>query len=268
MKKFTFVSTVFAIAYFVSCWPVALASYGLLEISVDTTLTENHYGNIVIVEDNVILDCEDFTVQGQGSGSGVGILLNGRTGVTVTRCVVSGFDEGIVVENSHGNRINVNTVRENFASGIRLHSSQHNEITRNRVIDNQSEDSSGATALIIGQVSSNNLVNFNTVTGNESTGIVVADPGSDRNRIVANVSSYNGGHGFDIISVRLNTFRGNIAVDNGDVGFHVHGEAEFNSLTVNSACGNNTLDAVDNKAFDGGRGNFWFNNLFCTKQGF
>ncbi len=267
MKKLTVISTTLAMGLFaVSVGPVAFASSGMLIISTDTVLTEDHYGYVIIDTDGVTLDCEDFRVQGDGTG--IGILMDGRSGVTVTRCVVSGFSEGIVFENSHDSRLVVNTVSENLASGIRFHASHHNEVTRNRVTDNQSGALLGATALIIGQGSSDNTVSFNTVTGNESTGIVVADPGSDRNRIVANVSSYNGGHGFDVITVRFSTFRGNIAVDNGDAGFHVHGESEFNSLLMNSACGKNSLDAVYKRKIDGGRGNFWFNNLFCTKQGF
>ena len=46
--------------------PPATASSGTLVITSDTTLTEDHQGNIVIEADNVTLDCAGHTVQGTG----------------------------------------------------------------------------------------------------------------------------------------------------------------------------------------------------------
>ncbi len=43
--------------------PPATASSGTLVITSDTTLTEDHHGNIVIEADNVTLDCAGHTVQ-------------------------------------------------------------------------------------------------------------------------------------------------------------------------------------------------------------
>ncbi len=59
----------------------AHATTGTLTINADTTLTEDHYGSIIIGTDDITLDCGGHSVTGPGSGNG--ILLIRRTGVTV-----------------------------------------------------------------------------------------------------------------------------------------------------------------------------------------
>ena len=71
---------------------------GTLTITSNTNLNEDHQGNIVIAADGVTLDCQGHEVTGTGSGTGV--LLNGRTGVTVKNCHVSGFLDGFGLFNA------------------------------------------------------------------------------------------------------------------------------------------------------------------------
>ena len=75
----------------------------------DTTLTENHEGNIIIGADDITLDCDGRMVL--GSGLGFGIDLNDRTGVTVKNCHVEGFGAGFGIQGSASN----NTLRNNMA---------------------------------------------------------------------------------------------------------------------------------------------------------
>ena len=99
---------------------VVSASSGTMTITKSTTLTVDHVGNIVIEADNVTLDCAGHSVSGDGTGAG--ILLDGRSGVTVTNCRVTGFGDGISVQavagpSSHNSLI-ANTVSGTATSGF------------------------------------------------------------------------------------------------------------------------------------------------------
>ena len=59
-----------------------MASAGTLSLLVDTTLTEDHDGDIIIAADGITVDCDDRSVT--ESGSGIGIFLGNQTGVTIT----------------------------------------------------------------------------------------------------------------------------------------------------------------------------------------
>ncbi len=61
---------------------------------VDTTLTADCEGGIIIglTGDNITLDCAGHTVTGPGFGGGIRVY--NRTGVTVQNCTVTNFDTG------------------------------------------------------------------------------------------------------------------------------------------------------------------------------
>src|SRR5688500_7002126 len=74
--------------------PTASATTGTLAITGDTTLTEDHLGNVVVAADGVTLDCAEHSISGGGFA---GIRVDFRRGVTVRNCEVSGFFHGIVM---------------------------------------------------------------------------------------------------------------------------------------------------------------------------
>lgn len=238
----------------------ASATDGPLTVTTDTTLTEEHQGSIVITADDVTLDCAGHTVRGDGTG--FGIHLDGRSGVTVTRCMVTGFFFGVVLENSSRNTLVDNTASQNVARGMSLTSSGHNNVTGNDISDTNSGDLQlGAGGLVLNGGSSHNSVTFNTVTGTESTGINISD--SSSNRIIANVIADSGDTGLGMFRGTFNTLSRNIAVHNGDVGFFLREDSHRNVLRNNAACRNGTFDAVDEVP---GGGGIWVNNLFCTES--
>ena len=101
------------------------ATTGPLVITSDTTLTEDHDGNIVIAANDVTLDCAGHTVTGPGSGSPfVGILLDGTSGVSVKDCQVTAFENGIIAAGwsgpSSGNMFVGNVSFGNVFSGLAL----------------------------------------------------------------------------------------------------------------------------------------------------
>ena len=69
----------FAAVVFVTS-PGQANKFGTMYISTDTTLTENHDGDVVITTDKVTLDCGGRSIFGNRP---VGIRLENRTNVTV-----------------------------------------------------------------------------------------------------------------------------------------------------------------------------------------
>jgi parallel beta-helix repeat protein len=232
-----------------------------LVVMTDTTLTEDRRGSIVIDADDVTLDCAERAVQGEGSG--IGIHLESRRGVTVTGCVVAGFAEGIVLEDTSRSTVAGNTVKENLSQGIRLTSSHKNTVSGNSILDNGGGPT-GANGLIL-SASSRNKVEFNTVIGTDASGIPVVD-GSASNEFTGNVSSHNGERGFDIIGSSSNTFRRNIAVGNGNGGFDVRDGSRRNTLRENTACLNDPADASEERLGHRSSANNWIQNLFCSPR--
>jgi len=132
-------------------------------ISTLDNITYNLTGNIiadadgiVIEKDNIVLDGTDFTVAGNGTGSG--IMFTGRSGVTVRNTVIKNFlggiklihcldinivnnditdnDPGIWLFFSNSSVISKNIIAGNYLAGIILDISSNNSILENDVRDN------------------------------------------------------------------------------------------------------------------------------------
>src|SRR3954453_22380823 len=105
--------------------PSAAATTGTLIVTTNTVLTDDHQGSVVVAADNVTLDCAGHTVSGPGNAYGdMGIVLDGRTGVVVKNCRVTGFDNGLIVVGASGpstnNTLTHNTAYGNLSSGFAL----------------------------------------------------------------------------------------------------------------------------------------------------
>ncbi len=106
-----------------------------LTITATTTLTADHSGSIIIGANGITLDCAGHSVTGSGSGNG--IFLSGRTGVTVKNCEVTNFSIGFRLAGfSSGNTLTGNTANDNGDKGFRLVQSDDNTLTRNTANDN------------------------------------------------------------------------------------------------------------------------------------
>jgi len=130
--------------------------------NVTYTLTGNitSSGDGIIVErDNITIDGDWYTVQ--GTGSGIGISLFGRTNVTVRNTAIKVFYYGISLSNSSSNIISGNGIigQYNGDFGICVGSSSSNIITGNTV-----RNFSGCPISL--DSSFNNTVAGNNVTNN------------------------------------------------------------------------------------------------------
>jgi parallel beta-helix repeat protein len=279
----------------------AAASTGTLTITANTTLTSDHVGNIVIVADNVTLNCARHLVSGDGGGVGIDVLANG---VSVANCRVQAFDTGIQTT-SDATHILTNDVAHN-GEGIRLSGATNATVSRNTASQNEfwgiiaAEGTSGA-AITTNSANHNGLIGIalNTATGNhvsDNSATQNGDTGLDSllssgNQILNNAAMHNGNTGFGFESASGNTVIGNSATNNGTpgngcgfcfndssnnsvsqnqafrnggVGFFAFFGSQFNVFSRNHGCRNFFVDALD---ISTGAGNAWIDNRFCTTSG-
>jgi parallel beta-helix repeat protein len=104
-----------------------------LYISSDYTFTGDIYEPIVVDADNIVIDGNDFTLQ--GAGSGYGIYMNGRLGVTIKNVVMNDFSYGIWLFSSSDNTVIGNTVSGMHWSFFLHSSSNRNTVSGNTVSD-------------------------------------------------------------------------------------------------------------------------------------
>jgi parallel beta-helix repeat protein len=290
------VATVAALA--VPAVPAAATS-GTLLIGVDTTLTEDHFGAIEFTADGVTLDCAGYTVTGPGSG--IGILIFGRSDVVVKGCDVTGFDEGFEVANSSGMLLSGNTANGND-EGFRVATSTDVTLSENTANSNTSwgvilTEGTSKSLLEDNVANDNDKIGFalNTVSDNElrtnqasknptSFDVLLSDDNlldgnsvvggengfhfgdSDGNTVTNNEVSMTAlGGGFVLNNSSNNTFTGNTSTSNGAQGFHIFLRSMGNTFTENGGHSNTDVGFRDSTTGTGneGTGNSYSENV-CT----
>jgi len=104
--------------------------------NVTYTLTDNISSNaygIVVERDNVVVDGGGYILQ--GTGTGTGMHLNGRSNVTIKNMHIKAFQKGIYLYLSSNNSISGNNITNN-SYGVVLSSSSNNVFRGNRISDN------------------------------------------------------------------------------------------------------------------------------------
>jgi parallel beta-helix repeat protein len=159
---------------------------------------------LFIGADDITLDCNNFSITGDGTG--VGIRVVGRTGVTIQRCRVT-----------------------NFSIGFQLSSSSDNLLLFNSADSN----TSGAYGGFVFVGSDNNTIDQNGSYGNTGRGFWFNS--SDANLVSNNLASQNGVHGFEL----TNTSRGNTLESNNSQANRKDGyRLSFSGNTLDSNDGN------------------------------
>jgi parallel beta-helix repeat protein len=290
---------------------------------------------LVVAADGVTVDLGGHVVSGEaadsrrfdGGAPGPGILLRGVSGVTVRNGTVQGFQAGVVVEGgsgnvvegltvqdnigtpdgelgdgivmneSEGNRVEFNVVRRNGPfSGISLGlRARGNEVRGNTVADNNmghlaAEDGRQTMGIRIeGPAANDNRIVGNTVTGSGADGIIVlatcddrdseppcvGTPPNERNEIAENTASSNGtsgrGAGIRVFSMPLpvapvgNTLRDNVADDNAWYGVAIDAAplgSGGNVAIRNRGRGNGEFDGSDGALMPPCGANVWDANDF------
>ncbi|MBC7945825.1 MAG: right-handed parallel beta-helix repeat-containing protein, partial [Burkholderiales bacterium] len=223
-------------------------------ITADTKLDEDQRcsGNgITIGADNIALNCDGHSLSGpgtplRGGPPTIGIALNGRKGVTVKNCNVTGFARaGILLSNSSHNKIinndaprnstvgisltlsshnklGENTANGNRAGGIVLQGSSYNKLTENTATANGDLEFPGGSVIFSASgislfSSSHNRLIDNTANDNQAHGILLIQS-SDRNRLTDNTADGNARDGIELEDSSRNKLRDNVANNNGGAG--------------------------------------------------
>jgi len=97
------------------------------------TFTDNIYDEIVVEKDNIVVDGASHILQ--GTGSGTGIYLSGRSNVAIQNMQIRYFDTGIYLRGSSSNNIYGNAITNN-GDGIYLRGSSSNNIYGNAITNN------------------------------------------------------------------------------------------------------------------------------------
>jgi len=212
---------------------------------------------ITIGANNITLDLGGHTVTGARtrlpSGDAAGIRLSGRSGVTVRRGTVTGFDAGVVVSGGSANSITGLSVQDNVSSanmgppdpfgtptftanlgdGIAVINSARNSIVRNVVRANGIYDNIS----VLGAGSDDNTVQSNAVTGAPGAGLtglntvgmgILLDAAVDspvqsrtslyRNKVLSNIIERNANSGIFNSSNVNGVIYGNTVRSNGFAG--------------------------------------------------
>lgn len=186
-------------------------------------------GGVVVGADNITLDLNGHRIFGVVGvpADGVGVMLTGRTGVTVKNGTITDFDAGVALVAGGGNTVTGITARDNISAlgvgdwgdGIAMNNSIDNVITNNNVIHNGPFDGIGLFGVSKGNTISGNLVKDNNIesgpTTNQDDGIRL-EPNTSNNTVTGNTVEGSGLEGIAIFASSTgNTVTNNVVRDNG-----------------------------------------------------
>ena len=198
--------------------------------NVTYTLTGNITSDgdgIVVERDNIVVDGAGYALQ--GTGSGTGIVLSGRSNVTIKNTQITTFDFGIYFSYSSNSSIVGNNITANNQTGIHLDSSSTNSISGNNITNNDD-------GISLYYSSNNNSISGNNVTANSGVGIGLSES-SDNNSISGN-NLRNNYIGIDLYSSSNNTLSGNNITNNSYEGIGLFGFSDNNSISGNNITNN------------------------------
>ena len=177
-----------------------------LKNSTDGDICPEH--GLIIGADNIVLDCAEYSINGDGVGTDYGINNTGYDNVTVKNCNITNFYTGIYFVYSNNSKIINNTVKNNSYRGIWFNSSSNNNFTLNTIKNNDEAgiffnygSNNNFTLNIIKDnnadgiwfnYGSNNILDFNTLEMNNHDGIRFND--CSNNTLISNIvqNSTNG----------------------------------------------------------------------------
>jgi parallel beta-helix repeat protein len=212
-----------------------ITSSGLYKLN-DSITGSSASSCIDISADDVILNGQNNTIGGDGTGDGVGINVTGVatvSNVTVQNVVVEDWNVGIVYEDATNSRLSSSLVNGAGDTGIRLVSVTRSNITRNAVKDTLTHVEIGG--------SDGNLVAHNSLTGTGTSVYGIFLSSSSNNDILDNTVR---DHSNDGILFTLGGGQNNVVSDNAVV------NAGRNGVFLNSGSSNmvtgNTVKHADN----------------------
>ena len=206
---------------------------------------------IEVQRDNIVVDGAGYTLQGNGSGTGID--LSNRSSITIKNIEIKQLRTGIKLFNSSNTIISGNNIANNDV-GVGLHSSSNNHIEGNTITGNNAAillyDSSNHNSIVGNSITDNgdgiwsefnpNPSNYNSIVGNNITntrfGILIR---SSSNDLIEGNTIANTEHGIWLSgsSCQYNTIVGNNIINN-DYGISLGGDPKYNSIVENNIANN------------------------------
>jgi len=241
-------------------------------LTVDTVLTADlacgsGSDALVIGADDLTLDLAGHTISGPGAylTPWAGVRVAGHSGVTIEKGTLTGFQAGVVLDEStdslvtkltvHGNDqginlagggghvVEKNDVYGNGRDAIRLGLSSGNQVSKNTVTDN-------VFGIGVADLAANNVVDKNTLRGNGAFAIALFS-GATHNRVEQNDVAGTTGHGIQVSSDSSgSSLEKNAVSTSGLDGIHV--DAPTTTITKNTSVRNTGLGIFAPGAADGG----------------
>ncbi len=222
--------------------------YEVVKLSLDIS----NYSDTCITfgADNIEFDCQGHTID--GTDQGYGVYMGGKSGNTIKNCLISEFDKGIYLLNSHNSVLYSNTVSSNDYDGIYLSNSGHNDLIDNTVSSNDCHgiylvnslsntftdnkaNLNGEDGIYIHSASHHNVLSNNIANSNQGEGIYLRD--SSTNTLTNNLANSNQNHGIRLRVASNNTLTNNTANWNSGNGISLY-DSTNNTLTSNTANSN------------------------------
>jgi len=168
---------------------------------------------------NIVLDCQDYSLFGNGTGADDerGVEIVNVHNVTVQNCLISNFTYGIYIRNAQNITLINNTIRDNNGTGIYADQSSELTFTNNTVQNLNSNQQVDGIWLLASNPKENtgtkSYLENNTVNNNTRYGIHLSGS-SDRITINNNLVDNNTNAGImvndsDIITLKYNEIRYN-----------------------------------------------------------
>ncbi len=205
----------------------------------NTVLLASHINNqagscVNVAANNVTFDCGNHTIDGDDSGSDVGISIANLSGTTLKNCVVRDFETGIRVSSGSNNTLDSNTTLSNNNDGIRLEGATTASLNSNTARGN------GRYGIFLNGAGNNTLYGH-TLTENGQAGLRLSNAGN--NTLTFNdIREQNGSNAWGMYlyqssgnTIGNNTLRCNsygLKLDNAD----------NNSINLNTICSRLGLD--------------------------
>jgi Right handed beta helix region len=158
-------------------------------VTADVTLTKSLKdcaSGLVVGADNVTIDLNGYAIKGLANGTGTGIDVTGRTGVTVKNGKITDFGDGVRLFNSSSSTVEGLIIR-GALTGIRL-ARTDNGVDANQILDNKVRYS-GDGIIAFGAASSR--IAGNTLSDLTGTGIFCRDTFTSAAEIEGNRSVRN-----------------------------------------------------------------------------
>jgi len=193
------------------------------------SFTDNFNASIVVERSNIIIEGDEYMLQ--GTGSGIGFDLTGINNVTIQNMNIKNFRYGIYLNSSHSNSVYRSNITGNRKMGVRLYESSNNIIFGNNITANIYCEG------IQLSLSSDNTISENLVADN-AYGILVG--WSSNNNNVSGNKITNNKYGIKLSYSSNNVLRNNTMADN-QYNFGVYGWSRARDF-VNDVDASNTVD--------------------------